>query len=37
VLGSGKKLFREGVRMNLRLLETKPVPSGVVLMRYARA
>jgi dihydrofolate reductase len=35
VLGSGKKLFPEGVRVNLRLLETRPFPSGVVLMRYA--
>jgi dihydrofolate reductase len=36
VLGSGKRLFPEGHRMNLRLVETKPVPSGVVLMRYTR-
>jgi dihydrofolate reductase len=35
VLGSGKKLFPEEVRVNLRLLETRPFPSGVVLMRYA--
>jgi len=34
VLGSGKKLFPEGVRVNLRLIEAKPIPSGVVLMRY---
>jgi dihydrofolate reductase len=37
VLGSGKKLFPEGLRVNLRLLESRPLPSGVVLMRYARA
>ena len=35
VLGSGKKLFGEGVRLNLRLLESRAFPSGVVLMRYA--
>lgn len=36
VLGSGKKLFPEGVRINLSLIESRPFPSGVVLMRYAR-
>jgi dihydrofolate reductase len=35
VLGSGKKLFPEGVRVNLRQLESRSFPSGVVLMRYA--
>jgi len=35
VLGSGKKLFAEGVRLNLRLLESRAFPSGVVLMRYS--
>jgi dihydrofolate reductase len=35
VLGGGKKLFPEGLRVNLRLLETHAFPSGVVLMRYA--
>ena len=34
VLGSGKKLFPDGVRVNLRLIEAKPLPSGVTLMRY---
>lgn len=34
VLGGGKKLFPEGTRVNLRLVETHPFPSGVVLMRY---
>lgn len=37
VLGRGKKLFAEGPRANLRLIEARPVPSGVVIMRYARA
>jgi dihydrofolate reductase len=37
VLGSGKKLFPKGLRVPLRLLEARPLPSGVVLMRYARA
>lgn len=36
VLGSGKKLFPDGLRVPLRLIEAKPFPSGVVLMRYAR-
>jgi len=35
VLGSGKKLFAEGLRLNLRLIENRAFPSGVVLMRYA--
>lgn len=35
VLGGGKKLFPEGLRLNLRLIESQPFPSGVVLMRYA--
>lgn len=34
VLGSGKKLFPDETRVNLKLIETKPFPSGVVLMRY---
>jgi len=37
VLGSGKELFAQGRRVNLRLLESRPLPSGVVLMHYARA
>ncbi len=36
VLGSGKKLFPSGLRVNLRLIESKPLPSGVVFMRYER-
>jgi dihydrofolate reductase len=35
VLGGGKKIFPDDVRVNLRLLEARPIPSGVVLMRYA--
>ncbi len=34
VLGSGKKIFPDGLRVNLRLIEARPIPSGVVLMRY---
>jgi dihydrofolate reductase len=34
VLGGGKKLFSGGVRRNLRLIETRTFPTGVVLMRY---
>jgi len=34
VLGSGKRLFPDGVRVNLKLIEAKPFPSGVVLLRY---
>jgi hypothetical protein len=35
VLGGGKKLFPEGVRVNLRLIAAKPIPSDVVLNHYA--
>jgi len=34
VLGSGKRLFPDGLRVNLKLIEAKPFPSGVVLQRY---
>lgn len=37
VLGSGKKLFPDGARINLRLIEAQPLPTGVVFMRYGRA
>ena len=37
VLGGGKKLFPQGLHAHLRLIEARPLPSGVVLMRYARA
>ena len=35
-LGSGKRLFPEGMRVNLKLVEASPIPSGVVFMRYRR-
>ena len=34
VLGSGKRVFPEGLRFNLKLIESKPFSSGVVLLRY---
>lgn len=34
VLGSGKRVFPEGFYSGLKLIETKPFPSGVVLLRY---
>ena len=34
VLGGGKKLFPDGVWLNLRLVEARPLPSGVVLTHY---
>ena len=34
VLGSGKRVFPDGVRVNLKFIEAQPFPSGVVLMRY---
>ena len=37
VLGSGKKLLPDGLRVGLKLIEAKPFPSGVVLMRYQPA
>jgi dihydrofolate reductase len=35
VLGSGKRVFPADVRIDMELIETKPFPTGVVLMRYA--
>jgi dihydrofolate reductase len=35
VLGSGKKVFPDDVRVNLRLVSAKPVASGVVVTHYA--
>jgi dihydrofolate reductase len=35
VLGGGKRVFGDGPRATLRLIETRSFPSGVVLMRYA--
>lgn len=34
VLGKGKRLFPDGVNLALKLVETKPFSSGVVLLRY---
>jgi len=36
VLGSGKKLFPEGSRHNLKFIDSRNFPTGVVLMRYER-
>ena len=36
VLGSGKRLFQEGKRINFTLVETSPLPTGVVYLRYRR-
>ncbi|RIK46044.1 MAG: deaminase [Chloroflexi bacterium] len=35
VLGGGKKVFPDDLRLNLRLVAAQPLPSGVVLMQYA--
>jgi dihydrofolate reductase len=35
VLGGGKKLFAEGKPINLRLIETRAFPTGIVFQRYA--
>ncbi len=37
VLGSGKRLFAEGSPANLKLVESKPFSSGVVLLTYRSA
>lgn len=37
ILGSGKKLFPDGARHNLKLVESRAFPTGVVLTRYERA
>ena len=34
VLGSGKRLFPEGQRVNLQLVESQALPTGVVFQRY---
>lgn len=34
VLGKGKRLFPDGIDATLKLIETKPYDSGVVLLRY---
>jgi dihydrofolate reductase len=35
VLGSGKRVFPADVRIDMKLIETKSFPTGVVLMHYA--
>ena len=37
VLGGGKRLYPEGKRLNLTLVEVLPLPTGVVYMRYRRS
>jgi len=37
VLGSGKRLFPEGKRINLELIGKKTLPTGVVFQRYRPA
>jgi len=34
LLGGGKKLFPDGKRANLKVIESKSFPTGVMLMRY---
>jgi dihydrofolate reductase len=36
VLGGGKRLFAEGKRIGLKLVESKSLPTGVVFQRYVR-
>jgi dihydrofolate reductase len=35
VLGGGKRLFPDGMRVNLKLIEATPLPTGVLFQRYA--
>jgi dihydrofolate reductase len=37
VLGSGKRLFSDGKRINLKLVSSQALPSGVVFQTYQRA
>jgi dihydrofolate reductase len=37
VLGTGKKLFPDGKRVNLKLVESQTLPTGVVYQRYQPA
>jgi len=37
VLGMGKRLFPEGKRVSLRLIESAALPTGVVYQRYQPA
>jgi len=36
VLGGGKRLFPAGKRLNLKLVESQALPTGVVFQRYRR-
>lgn len=36
VLGSGKRLYPTGKRLNFTLVEASPLPTGIVYMRYRR-
>jgi dihydrofolate reductase len=37
VLGDGKRIYPQGKRLDLKLVEASPLPTGVVYMRYRRA
>ena len=37
VLGIGKRLFLEGKRLNLKLIESSTLPTGVLYQRYQNA
>ena len=37
VLGNGKRLFTSGKRLNLKLIDSRPLPTGIVYQVYARA
>lgn len=37
VLGGGKTIYPQGSRLNFKLVEATPLPTGVVYMRYRRA
>lgn len=37
VLGSGKRLFSEGKRVNLKLVEAQTLSTGIIYQRYERA
>ena len=36
-LGSGKRLYPEAKRVNFKLVESSPLPTGVIYARYRRA
>lgn len=36
-VGGGKQLFPQAHRLNLKLVQAEPIPSGVVYLRYRRA